>query len=474
MIATMQKQNPDDASVKERPAKAAVIRVSLSEEKTEAYIEIEPPEEGGSLPTKASLVKALLDHKVIFGMDQAALSGLADQPVFNEKVLVAKGRPVQHGENGTCAFLVDVNKRFKPKERPDGSIDFRELNIIENVHKDQVLCTLTPPTQGTNGHSVLNAVLHAKRGKSVPSVLGKNVKLGDDGTSVLSCIDGQVDYDGRKLHVNESQYIQNVDNSTGNIKVLGNAIVHGSVLPGFCVEAGGNVEVHGSVSSAKITAGGSIILRSGMTGSELNCGGDLSSRFVENCKLFVKGSITAEYILNSQIKCGKSLQVVGSHSKILGGSCLAGRDIVARDIGSQADVRTELELGTDTECLERQQELVALIPNLERQCQSLKPMITLLKQLEITNRITPEKQQVLDNAVAQFEDNTAQIAEAKEELEAINESVNSKGYGRVVCSGTIYPGARLKIGTATRIITEPLKAAALYLFEGEIKLGSAF
>ncbi len=471
-----QKQNPTNTefTVAAPPSRPAVLRVTLSDDKTEAYLEMEPPENGGSPPTQEDLQKAIAERNVVYGVDQDGILRLASQPVYFEKVLIAKGIPPKHGENGTCSFLFNIVKNFKPKERPDGSIDFHDLDTVENVFKGQLLCTITLPGEGTHGISVTNTVLPARKGKPITPLVGKNVTLSDDGTSVLALIDGQAEFDGFKIHVNESLHIDNVDNSTGHIKVVGNLIIRGMILPGLSIEASGNIEVSGTVSSAKITAGGSIVLRSGMTGSELTSGGDLSSRFIENCTLFVRGSIKSEYILNSHIKCGKNVQVVGHHSKILGGSCLAGKDILAMDIGSQADVRTELELGADPEFLRRQQEITALIPELERQNQSLKPLIALLQQLESANRLTPDKKQLLDNVHLSYETNVASIAEAKAEIEKISDIIRNRGYGRVVCAGTIYPGTRVKIGNVTKIVNEPYKAASLYYSEGEIRQGSAF
>jgi uncharacterized protein (DUF342 family) len=56
------------------------------------------------------------------------------------------------------------------------------------------------------------------------------------------------------------------------------------VLPGFRIEAGGNIEINGTVESAEIKAGGNIILRSGIIGSKLHCQGDLTSRLLKTVK----------------------------------------------------------------------------------------------------------------------------------------------------------------------------------------------
>jgi len=452
----------------------AVIRVSLSADKLTAYIELDPPEEGGNIPTLKELLNALTDNKVSYGLDFKVLKELAQTPVYEGKIAVAKGLPPVNGENATCSFQFNIVKNFKPKEKPDGSIDFYDLDIVDNVLQGQVLCKITPPTKGTEGLTVTKERILPKSGKTIPPMTGKNTALSADGTEICATIAGQVEFDGKKIHVNDSYYIDDVDNSKGNIKVNGNLIINGTIMQGLSVEAGGNIEVKGTIHSVTLKSGGNIVLRSGITGSELSCNGDLTSRFIENCKVFVKGSVNSEYILHSQIRCGKSIKIAGSLSKFMGGSCLVGQDIIAKDIGSAAGVKTDLELGTDPGIIERQQEIQTMIPELEKQIQSLNPLINLLQQLEVNGRLPHEKKKLLEDILLSCETNRAQIEEAKKELQEINETVRTKGYGRVVCTGSIYPGTKVKIGNAYLNVTDTLKSASLYYDEGTIRQGSAF
>jgi uncharacterized protein (DUF342 family) len=290
----------------------------------------------------------------------------------------------------------------------------------------------------------------------------------------LSNIDGQVDFSGGQINVNETFFVrEDVDNSTGNIKVAGNLVVGGTVLPGFQLEAGQNIEVRGTAQQCVIKAGGSVKLHSGMTGSDLYCEGDLKSRFIENCNIFVKGEIQAEYILNSTIRCGKNLKIIGRIAKIIGGSCVVGQNIEANTVGSPANVKTRLELGTDPAIIERQQELIAQIPKLEKQIQSLKPLITLLRQLEALDRLTEEKRQTLDNVGASYDNCEKLLRDAKGELERISDIIQDKGYGRIVCTGTIFPGTHIVIGAASLSVTDPLNNISLFYDNGAITRGSA-
>ena len=450
------------------------IKTFVSPDKLKAYLMIETSEKGVFLSVER-LKDALMLNKIHYGIDESALRGLCSKPLYGERIEVASGLAPVNGENAASTFYVNVAKSFLPKEKPDGSIDFFDLDIVENVSKGQLLCTISKPTVGTEGISVTNERIKPVSGKTLSPINGKHTRINKEGNEIYAEIDGQVEFDGKKINVNDSFYIENVDYTTGNIKVNGNLFVRGIIIPGFSVEAGGNIEIKGMVDSAKIRAGGNIVLRSGITVSEIHCEGDLTSRFIEKCSALVKGSIKSEFILNSNIKCGESLYIAGQLSKFLGGSCLVGKDIVVKDIGSPLGIPTEVELGSAQNLVHRQQELTALVPKLEKQIASLELLIERLQQLDPTNRLPQDKKDLLETALANCEANRSEVEDAKQELEKIGEMIMKKGFGKIICSGNIYPETRVKFGNKNMTVLDTLKGASLYYSEsdGEIHMGSA-
>ena len=450
----------------------AVISVFISENQLESYLNIDPPQNGGAEPTFESLKAAVANRNVIYGINFVKLKVIAQNRIYSKNITIAQGVAPVNGIDGTYSFQFRVEKSLKPKMRPDGTVDYHNLNLIENVKKGQVLCTINLPTKGTPGTAVTGAPLLPVDGKDVPNLAGKNTELNENGTAILASINGYVEYTSNKIIVYDVLYIQeNVDNSTGDVKFIGNIIVKGMVLPGFVVEAGGNIEINGTVESATLKADANIILRSGVTGSEIHCGGDLTSRFIENCKALVKGDIKAENIISSNIKCGKSLRIVGTNAKILGGDCLVGQDIAAHVIGSSSGIKTNLELGTDTSIIEKQQEILLQIPELEKQLHNLKSLISLMRQLEAVNRLTPEKKLALDAALFSHESNTQLLESKKSELAEIIESIATKGYGKIICTGTIFPGTKVTMGISGMPITELLTNKSIYYSNGDIHIG---
>lgn len=457
------------------PAIDAIAHVTVSSNHLEAYINLEPPENGGEPVSMELMTAALGKSGVTYNIDNKKLDELIQLPLYGEDILIAEGAEPENGVDGTISFQFETDtSKLSPKEKADGTVDFHDLGIVQNVTKGHVLAVITLPTEGKPGMSVKGKELKQKKGKAVSPYAGKNTELSEDGTKIRAKIDGEISFDGRKISVNETYYIRgDVDNSTGDVKVQSSLDVSGTVLPGFKIEAGKNISVKGTVENAEVRAGGNIELMSGITGSELYCEGDLTCRFIEGCNVFVKGEITAEYILNSNIKCGRSIKTVGRRAKIIGGNCLAGQNIVTTTIGSIANVKTKLELGTDHSVIQRQQELEKRVPDLESSIEKLKPLLSLLTQLEEHDRLTPEKAEILEKVKYSYSANMDELEKIQKDLEEIAERLNTRGYGRILCEGTIYPGTTVVIGPATMNIEETLTNTSLYYREGDICKGVA-
>lgn len=457
------------------PPVDAAVRASTDSKELTAYLYIDPPQNGGAVPTLAMMQDALDKCAITYNIDTEKMKELETAPVYGKFIPVASGVAPVDGVNGTASFLIRTEKAAAtPKIKEDGSVDFFDLDIVENVAKGQVLCRITPPSEGTPGMSVKGRELKQTKGRPVPSYAGSNTELNEDGTVIVSKISGQASFVSYQIQVHETFVVRgNIDNSTGNIKVVGNLVVTGMVIPGFKIEAGGDIEVRGIVESATVKAGGNIKLQSGIIGSEISCDGDVKGRFIENCNLFVKGGILAEYIVGSTVKCGKTIKTMGNSARIIGGSLMAGQNIEARVIGSPAGIITRLEIGTDPAVIKRQQELKTKIAELEKSIKSLQPLITMLRQLEEAGRLTKEKREILDNVGYSFDANTKLMEDSKVELDEITESVKTKGFGRVVCNETIHSGTLVVIGGAMLNVKEDMPFAALYYEDGEIKRGLA-
>lgn len=473
--ASLYEESPSEQLDEPQPAVDAVIHVFITDNGLNAYFYLEPPQNGGAAPTIDALKNALTLHRISYHVDFKMLRQLATNPIYGEDIIIARGLAPENGLDGTATFLIKTEREgFKPKDNDNGTVNYHDLDIIENVTKGQVLCTITLPTEGAPGMSVQGKELPQKKGQAVPSYLGRNTELSQDGKAILSKIDGQVEFSGNKIHVDQTFYIkENVDNSTGNLHVAGNLVIAGMVLPGFVIDAAGNIEIHGAVEGATIRAGGNVSLKSGIYSSELTCEGDLRCRFIDNSTVFAKGDVLAESILHSTVTCGKNIKVEGKIAKIIGGSCMAGQNIEVDTVGSMSNVKTKLELGTDPSVIQRQKDLLTEISKLEAQNEKLGPLLDILQQLEKSRRLSLDKQQSLEDVRFTYETNKAQLQESKKELDQIAEAIRAKGFGRIQCLSTIHPGTTVVIGGANMVISDTLTNTMLYYKDGDVCVGSA-
>ena len=441
-------QNIDSKGEKleEKPIDA-IIKSFISKDGLEASIYITPPENGGEDCNFILLRKILSENNITHGVNSKILLDIANSPKYNEEIIVAKGTPPIHGIDGTFDIKFKTTTNLKPKEKEDGSVDFYNLENIVNVEEGQLLCTIVPHTEGKAGKTVTGKKINPIPGKPVPQLLGKNTVLSEDGKRIHSKIEGQVSYLNGRINVNETFTIQgDVDKTTGNIKVVGNVIVHGAIRSGFSVEATGSIQVSSSLGSVNLVAGEDVILHGGIIGGNITCEGDLHSKFIENCKVMIKGDVKTTYIMNSNIISGGNIETINPVSKIVGGKCLAGKNINTKTIGSPANVKTQVEIGSDPKLIEKKQTLEKEISNFEKQKESLTSLIDLLKQFKEAGKLNASKEQSLQDAIYSRNKINDMLENSNLKLEEVNNKMKSKRIGKIICAGILYPGTTIKIG----------------------------
>ncbi|MEW6202376.1 MAG: FapA family protein, partial [bacterium] len=261
--------------------------VSISKDKMETTIIFSPPKGGRDVEMDTALA-ALAAAGVKYGIKQDALENMIAQRWYNEKVLVAEGKPAENGEDGRVEYLFNVEASTpRPTIAEDGSVDFYELNVVQNVRAGEPLAIKTPPTPGKDGINVFGETIPAKQGKDIPFPAGKNVEFSSENPNMLIAeIAGQPRLQQNRIHVLPVYEVQgDVDFSTGNINFVGDVIVTGGVLEGFTVKADANITIMGPVGGAYLDAGGSVFLNKGMHGQDkgsITAGEDVTAKFLEH------------------------------------------------------------------------------------------------------------------------------------------------------------------------------------------------
>jgi hypothetical protein len=454
------------------PANDALMAVEVAEAEMKAYVIMSPPGPGGCDLSKDAILSVLKSNRVVYGVLPEALQEMEDNPRYKEPVLIAEGAKPVNGKDAFMRFNFETDKsKLHLREASDGRVDFKELNIIQNVIAGQPLARKVPAEIGASGKTVTGKILPAKNGKDMPIPLGKNVHVAEDGVTVVSDINGQVTYIGGKVNVEEVYVVQgDVSLKTGHIQFLGTVVVQGSVEDGFNVKASGNIEIRGNVGKCEIVAEGDIIVHQGVTGKgsgKLVAGKSVWAKFVENAIIEAGDNvIVSDGIVNSEVAVNKKIVCQGKRAAIVGGHYRACEEINAKTLGSPVGgAETIFEVGYDPKSKERLDQLNAQVNHIRRQVEEIDKNISTLNAIKKQKKILPEdKSAALEEFQRRREELNEEIAELLKEAQGVDEYLNGlKTRGRISASGKVFPGVKLVIKDAHEDVKNEMRAITFYL-----------
>lgn len=450
------------------------VVVEISRNKMEAYVTIVEGDKG-KIPSLDTIREKLNQKGIVYGIDDEKLEDIITSKIFEIKMLIAKGTNPESGKDGKVNYHFDIQKDNKPQLLEDGSVDFKNLNLINNVKEGQLLAEITPPTEGIQGTNVLGGKISAQNGKPAKIIKGKNIRQDDEELKIYSEVDGQVFIRDGKLQVSQIYEIPgDVDNSIGNINFNGNVFIRGNVKSGFTVEASGDIEVVGVVEGATLLSKGNIILNRGIQGNNnayLQCDGDLISKYIENSTIKSQGNVEADCILHSNIIAKESVLVKGKRGLIVGGQVRATREIRAKTIGSHMGTITVLEVGIDPDEKQLHEKLKTEIAEMKKNLDNLEKTIRLLNNLAKNNRLDKNKEDILVKSARTYKILKEKHSQLIKQQNLIEIKLQDLTGGKIHVSGKTYPGAKITILNAVRIIYDEFVNSTLSYKDGDVTIG---
>ncbi|GHU98527.1 polymerase [Spirochaetia bacterium] len=463
-----------------KPANDAFASVEISSDETKASLILTAPGPGGCDLSMETMVNVLHNNRVTFGINEEFLRVLADKPVYNELIVVAEGTLPIMGKDAYLQRNYESDQSgLRLKEGVNGRVDFKDLNIIQNVVEGQPLAKMISAEIGTDGRTVTGTTIPSRNGKDISIPLGKNVHVADDGVTIIADMNGQVLEVNGKINVEPVYVVQgNVDIKTGNIIFLGTVIISGNVEEGFSVKAAGNIEVKGTVEKAEMDAEGDIIVHQGITGGKgagvIRAGKSLWAKFIENSAVEAGNMVVvSDGIINSQVDAQKRIICQGKRAHIVGGRLRATEEVSAKVLGSATSgTETICEVGFDPKRKERlfqcgltketlEQELADIQRNLQTLLNSKKQRNTLPDDKEAYLKELTEKRQELMNTQQAL---NTEIAEIQEYLNSL------KTRGRVSASDKVYPGVKVIIRDSREDIRNEHRAVTFIVENGLIRV----
>lgn len=451
------------------PSNDAVFVIDVAQNEMNATATINPPMMGGADVSADQLWKAIETQGVLTGISEEKISALVDSPVYNAPVVVAEAILPVNGKDAYIVYEFETDRsKLKVKESDTGQVDFKETNLIQNRLEGQVLARKIPAEKGKAGKTLFAKYLEATDGRDIPLPLGKNVKVSEDGLTILAAMNGQVMLVNDKVSIEPVMEVAGVNLKTGgNIKFLGTVIVKGNVEDGFSVEASGNIEVFGNVGSCRLSSEGDIVVSQGIIGRDVGVvesKGSVWARFVESAEIHAEENVVVqESIMNSNVSAQKKILLTGKKAQIVGGKLFATEIISAKNIGA-GGAETELTVGVDPRAKHRLEELQALTSANMRKLDDIELDIkSLEEQRKMRKSLPKDKEESLQGLYIERDKILAESDTFNDEISEIQERLKElRNVGKVYVSGTAYAGVKIYIRDDKEEVRSDVKAAVYY------------
>lgn len=422
-------------------------KVDFRNNKLEAYITLYAPV-GKDRYTKELIYEILRYHHVIYGIDDEVINKLCEKPCYGKEILIAKGKEEVDGRDGYFVYFFDTSVDTKPRILEDGTVDYYAMTRIVTVSQGEIVVRYHKAIEGMDGIDVCGYLRKAKKGKELPPLKVKGIKLSEDRLIYTALITGKIELSGDCITIsNVLEIKEDIDYLQGNIHFKGDLVIYGNISSGKVVESEGSIVVRGHVEGATIRAGRDVILESGMQGAgkgSISCGGSISGKFFEQVQMKAKENITANTIMNCTMIAGNEIVVTGRRGILLGGSAYAGKKITASILGNYASIKTELVVGARGAFHKKFLRLEREIKELKERLSQVEAAIAMITERELPDSISPLREQKLRLIRTKININS-EIAEKVDEWSDLMDFIkNSKG-AKIVVQKLMYPGCKLAV-----------------------------
>lgn len=450
----------------------ASVQIMMTNDKMFSFLLVLPPYFEGNELSNEAVSEALKSLNIAYGTDDPLLKSIVDSQLYMQIYMIAQGKEPIRGKDGEIIDHINYSSEIAIQQDNRGNADFKNLNLIHNVTKDQIICEIIPAEDGIPGMDITGRVINAVNGKPAIVPMGKNTVLSEDGTKLQSAIDGQITLKNNHYSVEPVLIIkENVDYGVGNIDFLGSVIIYGDLCNGFTVKAGGDVTVRGMVESAVIIAEGNVTISKGMNGNytgKIEAKGDVKSGFFENSTIYAGGNLYSNSFVSCNLFCGDTVYVQGNPGVIIGGTITAYRCVEAKVIGSKSRRETTIVLGEIPRLFEMKNELQKKIDDNNDTLSKLEKNIAYLNRMKAS--LPEEKLKVLNELKQQRILYLEQKTELKKSLKELNN--NSINFNECrVKSNMIYPPTKITIGSQNYTIETLSSNCNVFLTDDGIQVG---
>jgi uncharacterized protein (DUF342 family) len=340
----------------------------------------------------------------------------------------------------------------KPEIDPNAArIDWHSISAFSIVQFKEPIARRIPKVDGKPGTDIY--------GKEVPYHV-ERMQVFSAGNNVIAHDKGLFAGKSGRLSINSEGVVtvedvlvlkKGVDFTTGNITFPGDVILSGKIADGFKIYASGSFVSSEIVDVTEIVCKKDMIIHGGIEGrtnGAVRVGGNLQAKFIQNCRVAVRGDIIVTGSIVQSTVYSMGTIKMGETGKLVGCECIVIGGVQAFDIGSPRGARTRVRCGTDFTV---QQELD--IAN-----EQLKVIAIKLQRAE-----EMYKEEPLEDIAKHVESLRARRDEITARIPTFLPKIDRNDGAFIEVHGSIYPGTDLEICHVPYTVTKVHKAVVFRL-----------
>ncbi|MDA8410141.1 MAG: FapA family protein, partial [Treponema sp.] len=236
-----------------------------------------------------------------------------------------------------------------------------------------------------------------------------------------------------------------VDYHTGHIVFPGDVVVEGKVGDGFKVWSGASILCKFTLDAFDVNAKKDLVCLQGILGhgsGHVRAGGQLNAKFIENCRVAVRGDIHVQTAIMASRVYSLGVIDLGEKGAIVGGETWAVHGIKAARLGNQAKQRTVLHVGVDFTVQQR----------LDQANERLRTLALRAQQIDVYAANHPG----VDAARLHAEAAKA-VEETRNLIISLLPTLDGDENAFVEVTGDIWPGTMIEICRGEIAVTKPLR-----------------
>ena len=453
--------------------KDAELQIHKSEDKMKAFIDYIPPQGLGSDLSAEDIINSLKEQNIVYGLKKDNINKILGSNEIIEQLLIAEGKQPVPGKDAELEFHFEKDDKHIGTVREDGSIDFHDLDIVNNVEAGTKLVTKIESEPGEAGKNIEGKKIEPEPPKEVSLPKGENTEITDDNT-LISTEEGHISYEQDKVNVVTVYKVKgDVDFNTGNIDFIGSVFVEGNVTEGFEIKAEGDIQVRGNVEGAHLKSAGNIVINKNFIAKnkgEIECEGDFKTKSIQNGKVICKGDIyVKDAIMHSTIHSAGEINLTGHKGLIVGGEVRATKEINANIIGSSLATKTTVSSGIDPHTRNRFKEAKeTLSKSKSNYLKTVKGINILNNMKEKHGELPQDKEDMLERLKETKKDLKEKIDTNEEIVNELSDKIHNATKGKIVAKRKIYPGVKIQIGSYQDDVDEVHTRTVFKVKDGEL------